>query len=529
MAKNSTVKLGNVPFSSNSNTRYKQSKTATFSKTFNGCTYIRLSGSVRLETTPSEVSGYNFIEIVESDGMAVRGFITGIEYINEHTTRIDFKIDGWETFKNSVVFKKSYIERLSAGATGSEYTYVLPEPYTSNRYTSYGDTKYDITGYKYIIATLHLTSLDLYNDAMRIGANPLDGEGAHYHKIDYLTESGGVMLSGIYHGCDFVVADNVDTANKYISALIKSGYESSILNVFSVPSALVTANGTKTKTFSYTTYLTPIAVGDYRTSSCTVLADSNIMCLLGTVTAPAANYSSLCKYKKIANSPYTFLRVTTPTGQSIDFDYDDFTDDVPEFGVYGAIGFNSEILLVPKNYQGIQYNFHKAIAIQCNQTGMYSSSAFASWAEAQQLKYLGTAIGTLTTGITAALTANYTALAATVSNAGLTALNQMQERSIARKSISTVGSASGSDFAFCHPQSSCFKLSCMSLRPIDAENLSAYIDNYGYSVSIFDTPDTNFIAEDVYIKCNNVQLNVNCPDSYASEIRNLFNAGCRFI
>ena len=69
----------------------------------------------------------------------------------------------------------------------------------------------------------------------------------------------------------------------------------------------------------------------------------------------------------------------------------------------------------------------------------------------------------------------------------------------------------------------------MSLKPVDAENLSAYIDNFGYVVSKFDVPNTEIIEEDVYIKCNNVQLEVNCPDNYASEIRNLFNGGCRFI
>lgn len=528
MSKNSTVKLGNVPFSSSSNTRYKVGKSATFSKTFSGCTYIRLSASVKVQATPSEVSGYNFIEITEADGMAVRGFIQSIDYINNLTTQISFKIDGWETWKGSVTFKKSYIERLSAGTGGSDYIYILPEPYTSNRYTCYAQTQYSISDYKYVIATLHLTSEQLYTDSTHIGANPITSGTEHLHKIDGLTAGGGTTLCGIYHGCSFVVADTVVDANKYVSALIQSGYESSILTVFSVPSTLIDANGTTTKEFEYYAWYTVLDT-ERRQSSCKVLSNSNIMCLLGTVTAPPATYSSLCKYKKIKNSPYTFLRVLTPSGSHVDFDYDDFKDDEPVFSVYGAIGFNSELLLVPTNYQGIKYNFHKAISVQCNQTGMFSSSAFASWAEAQQLKYISSAVGTLTSGITAAITQNYSMLTYTTANAAVTAASYADERSVASKSISSVGNISNSDFSFCHPESSCFKLCSMSLRPIDAENLSSYIDNFGYSVSMYDVPNTNFIDDDCYIKTNNIQLEVSCPDSYASEIRTLFNSGCKFI
>ena len=528
MTKNSTVKLGNVPFSSSSNTRYKVGKSATFSKTFSGCTYIRLTQSVKIQATPAEISMYNFIEITDADGLIVRGFIQSIDYINNLTCQLSFKIDGWETWKDSITFKKSYIERLSAGMDGNEYAYILPEPYTSNRYTCYAQTQYSITGYKYIIATLHFTSEQLYEDSTHINANPLVSSTEHLHKIDSITATGGTTLNGIYHGCAFVVADDAATANKLIAALIQSGYESSILNVFSVPATFIAANGTETKNFRYCAWYTAISPDD-RTSSCTILSNSNIMSLLGTVAAPAATCSDLCKYKKIKNSPYTFLRILTPAGNHVDFDYDDFTDDEPIFGVYSAIGFNSELLLVPLNFQGVQYNFHKAISVQCNQTGMFSSSAFAAWAESQQLKYISTAVSALTGGVTAAINQNYTALAYVAGNTAMSALNYAEERSIASKSISTVGNVSNSDFAFCHPESSCFKLCSMSIRPQDAKNLSSYIENFGYTVSMYDVPDTNFIDDDCYIKCNNVQLSVNCPDSYAAEIRDLFNSGCKFI
>jgi hypothetical protein len=310
-----------------------------------------------------------------------------------------------------------------------------------------------------------------------------------------------------------------------------AGYESSILNVFSVPAALIAANGTEKTNCQYYIYKNSADfAGEKRESTCNVLSDSNIMCFVQEIAAPAITHSDKCNYKKIKNSPYTFLRVIAPSGSTVDFDYRDFTDDIPRFGIYGAIGFNSELLLVPVNYQGIKYNFGKSISVQCNQTGMFSSSTFASWAESQQLKYISSAISTVNSGISAAMSQNYASIASTVVNAGTAAVNYSNEYSIASKSmINTAGNVSNSDFSFCHPESSCFRFCCMSLRPADAENLSAYIDEFGYKVSMFDVPDTNFIDDDCYIKCNNVQLSVNCPDNYAAEIRSLFNIGCKFI
>lgn len=529
MAKNSTVKLGNVPFSSNSNTRYKKGKSATFGTTFSGCTYTRLSGNVRVQAMPASISSYNFIEIVEADGFTVRGFIDSIEYINNLTSEIRFKIDGWETWKNGVTFRESYIERYSLGKSVPVTTQTLPEPFTTNNFTCYASTEYNLGDYKYIIATLHNTSSTLKSYADLIGGFSPDPT-ASIHKIDGLTAAGGTKLSGVYHGCNFIVADSLAHAKSLVSGLISAGYEKSILSVFSAPGALIAANGTTTDNCNFYTYQNVAdLIGTKRTSTCTILSDTDIMLLLGTVSAPERTASDLCKYSKIKNSPYTFLRVTAPSGKYVDFDYNDFSSDTPVFGIYGAIGFSSEILLVPVDYQGIQYNFNQAISVPCNQNGMFSSSTFAAWASAQQLKYISTAISTTAAGITAAMSQNYMGLASTLVSAGMSGLNYNQERSIASKTAFSTTGSTNSDFSFCHPESSCFKLMCMSLKPMDAKYLDAYMDNYGYSVSMYDIPDTNKIDDDCYIKTNNVQLSVNCPDNYAAEIRNLFNAGCKFI
>lgn len=528
MAKNSTVKLGNVPFSANSNTRYKTGKSATFGTTFSGCTYTRLSGNVRVQAMPASISSYNFIEIVEADGFTVRGFIESIEYINNLTSEIRFKIDGWETWKNGVTFHESYIERYSMSEHESIYSNVLPEPYSSDRMTCYAETQYSISNYKYVIATLHPTSNGLYEKMLSIYDR---SEGKIVGKIDNLTSVCGTSLNGIYHGCCFVVKDSADDARKCVQALVSSGYENSVLNVFAVPAALITANGTRQQDFTFEVYENannPLTWSRF-SSSCTVLADTNIMNLLGTTSAPSRTVSGMCKYDKIKNMPYTFLRVTTPLGNVVDFDYNDFSDDTPQFAVYGGIGFNSEILLVPMNFQGIEYNFTKSIAVHCNQTGMFSSDTFGSWASSQQLKYISSAISGLSSGINAAMAANIGGTAMAGINLALTGLNYNQERSIQGKSsIHTTGTSS-SDFAFCHPYSSCFRFMCMSLKPHDAKNLESLIDNFGYTVSMCDIPDTNKIDDDCYIKTNNVQLSVMCPDNYAAEIRNLFNAGCKFI
>lgn len=529
MSKNSIVRLGNVPFSSNSNTRYKSGKSATFSKVFTGCTYIRLSGTVRVQAIPADVGGYNFIEIQEDDGYCVRGFVQTVDYVNNITTQITFKIDGWETWKDGLTLKESYIERYSLGEKTPVATQTLPEPFMTNNFTCYASTEYKLSDYKYIIATLHNTSSTLDSWAGLIGEFSPDPTASIY-KIDNLTAAGGTKLSGIYHGCNFIVADNLNQAKSCVEGLITAGYEQSILSVFSVPGALVTANGTTTDNCDFWTYWNVAdLIGTKRTSTCTKLSDTNIMLLLDTVSAPPRTVSSLCKYDKIKNSPYTFLRVTTPSGKYIDFDYNDFNSDTPTFGIYGAIGFSSEILLVPVDYQGIQYNFNQAISVPCNQNGMFSSSTFAAWASSQQLKYISNAITTATAGITSAISQNYAGMASAVVNAGMAGLNYNQERSIASKTAFATTGSTNSDFSFCHPESSCFKFLCMSLKPMDAKYLSAYIDNYGYQVSMYDVPDTNKIDDDCYIKTNNVQLSVNCPDIYAAEIRNLFNAGCKFI
>lgn len=528
MGRNSIVKLGNVPFSANSNTRYKVGKSATYSKTFSGCTYIRLTTSVKVQATPAEIDSYNFLEVADGDGCTVRGFITTIEYVNNLTSVINFKIDGWETYKGDVVFKTSYIERLSAGVGGSEYAYMLPEPYTSDRYTCYAETQYSISDYRYIVASLHASSPGFYTKVMEAYG---EGMALREGRIDKLTAVSGTSLNGIYHGCCFIVSETVEAARKCVEALISSGYEASVLGVFAVPSALITANGTKAIDFYFTMYDSSVDfVGKRFKGTTIILSDTSIMCLLDTVTAPAITTSDMCSYKKIKNAPYTFLRVITPTGAAVDFDYHDFTDDTPEFAIYGAIGFNSEILLVPKNYLGIAYNFSKAISVQCNQTGMFSSNTYGAWASAQQLKYISTAISTVSNSIASALSQNYAGTLTAIAGAEMSALNYQQERHLASKSsIHTTGNVSNSDYSFCHPQSSCFRLQCMSLRPHDAASLSAYIDNYGYTVSEWEVPNTNFIEDDCYIKTNNVQLSVNCPDAYASEIRGLFNSGCRFI
>lgn len=247
-------------------------------------------------------------------------FITGMEYLNDNTTRISILTDPFQTWQFDLTYKASFVEReminVSSDVPGAN---LVPENLETGEYK--------------IAATANVSGLNPYYVWAYADNSITMIEGGSSITIPQFLNPNGIPAS-----CSYIVATSM-TGYAYMYQALKLGNQSEkVIAHFTVPSLACNANITRLVSDSYSDvyYVSDIATATTKT-------------LLSTPTS-LDGYTP--KNAKVRQYPYVYVGFNPPQGSSKIYRYENFTAGTPSFKFISEINPNPTVYMIPQNYRG---------------------------------------------------------------------------------------------------------------------------------------------------------------------------------
>ena len=313
-------------------------------------TYVRRDQPMRLEVEIAEIIGANYVMYRNRnhENNWWYAFITDIKYINEGLTEISIQTDIYQTFRSQLSVLPSFTvrEHVNDDSIGAN---TIPEGLETGEFVNSHSSAAGLGALAVVVAALKLLS---------------DGSNAE-----------GTYQNGLFTGVQYYIypvhpstgtdADALTALKTTISGIIsRSGGFDNILSVFTVPLKL---------------YADTLGYGGAMISSPSYSGRS----LAHTAPSRPAHCDGYYpRNNKLLTHPYTFLYAYNNVGSASVYRYEHFSG-TPEFAIYGGIGPDPQVKLVPTNKltddTNAQDNTEESLAISGWPVCLWSGNAWASY------------------------------------------------------------------------------------------------------------------------------------------------------
>lgn len=402
-------------------------------------------------------------------------FVTNVEYTNNGLTEIYFEIDPIITYMGVFSLGECFVERQ----------HTINDGIGDNIAEEGLDTGEYITN--------SVSSSGFFNDGFKIVIvyNPSS------------TEDSGFYVNGIYSGANMKSYETSDAANDAIKDFISNNNIDSIIAILMLPRKMVDG------------WALPVPTAHQ------VNISKNGTNIDGYI--PRNN--------KLFCYPYNILSVSNSEGQSVDYRYEFFNREgestTCNFSIYAMASTTPEITLVPRNYQGVNFDYDNRLSMtkfaQCAiavdsykaMVAQKNSNIFHDMVQTGTNVAIGAIAGNPASAISTALSGVSKISDTLISNAIRT---PMPNRSLGSSAPDIMTALLAKDFYF-------YK-KCITKNY--AEMIDNYFDMFGYAVRQHITPNMNARPNWTYCKTIGCVVHGNLPASDARAIESLFNNGIRF-
>ena len=233
--------------------------------------------------------------------------------------------------------------------------------------------------------------------------------------------------------------------------------------------------------------------------------------------------------------PYNALAITNNVGTQVEYHYEDFVGNAPNFYLVGTISPSSSIMLFPSNYK--KYNDARAgynwgLPVGKYPQASWNSDQYINWQTQNGVNILGHKIDATTSqaimGSVQALVGGITGSGQSITEGFGNMLGAVQEEYRHSMTPNVIGGNINSGdvgFAYNKMSPTYYK---MSIKSEYAQIIDNWFSMYGYKVNRLATPNIHKRSNWDYIKCIQVNLEGNIPEKDLESIRSLFNNGCTF-
>lgn len=284
--------------------------------------------SIKVDFTYSDCLGANYIAFQNYDynNKWFFAFINSVEYVSDKATIINFEVDVWATWFNSLTVTPCFVvrEHVNSDRVGE---HLIPEGLETGDY------------------------ICMYNDHVYSGGDTYIAI-ASSDQPDEIGTQFNTRYNGIYSGTTILLFETPLAATNYLRAMDYLAMSDAIISVFLVPVALVPESAT----FNTVSILVESGPPDphYITTKLAVLPNSDDFTLLETcynIVAPATLDGYTPKNNKMFTGDYCYFYITNNTGVDVPFRYEDFLNNTGAFKTIGAITPGCSIRCVPISYK----------------------------------------------------------------------------------------------------------------------------------------------------------------------------------
>lgn len=269
------------------------------------------------------------------------GFVEDIEYINNNTTKIRYKLDVFSTWYPSMTIGKAFIERehVSDDTIGK---HTLQEPLNTGDFIVNNHGQLDEYGNStHVIIGVTKVPADVYNIQGEVVNNKIQARTSNYN--------------GVFSGLTYFAFQYPSDASQFVAMMDLNGLADNIVNVFLCPISIFTV--TSPNTWDTYTYDETVAFGNLdvhlvfkykiipNTSAEVVLFSGKTI----TINTTLDGYTP--KNNKMFTKQFNYVFMTNNNGGDIVYAYEDFKNYTPKFRGIGAISPGCSIRLIPEEYK----------------------------------------------------------------------------------------------------------------------------------------------------------------------------------
>ena len=306
-----------------------------------------VKGTMRVQISAEDLYDCNYLAF-QNEGFGYKwfyAFILSVEYINNETSEITFEIDIMQTYLFDVVLKECFIDREHSD-TDEVGDNIVPENVELGEYMDVEEGDMEAHDYKIL---------------MLVGQEPtqtmfLPGAQAP------ITIVGNTIQCVKYEAYDISdsSSNGLPALQNKLTQYSTAGNPDGILGIYLVPAKLIINNSNP---------------------DTTVVSEEPIKF---TKQFEKRNYGSFGTYtprnKKLYTYPYNFLYVTNMTGNSAVYPYEYFSTSYCTFAWYGVPTANTELIMFPANYKGVQdINKDEGMSIKGFPQCAYNVDVFRAW------------------------------------------------------------------------------------------------------------------------------------------------------
>ena len=465
-------------------------------KSFNDYTYIRQSNQIKVYCPIDDIIDCNYL-FYNNNGFTTKTyfcFIKNMEYVNENSTLISFETDCFQTWQFAIQYKKCFVERehVNDDTVGIN---TVPENVELGEYTMYNIK----TGYS------HLSECHI---VMGSNANPDNGNDVV-----------GRIYSNIFSGIGYFAFYSINDLKNAISRLTALGKADAIQCLFLAPDELTDYDnltwiqGDRCK-YAEISEFTP-TLSDYAVAKPLSFND---------------NYTP--KNKKLLTYPYQYFILSNNCGESGVYKYEDFSDQICLFKIYGALTQGCSIRAIPyhyKNQNGTGLSNDTEVWQEGISAGKYpqcswNTDNFLNWITQQGINNTLSEInGAIKIGASA-FTANVQSLGSGISEINKALIEEYQHRIMPN---TFNGNTNNGDVTYSEERLK-FEAYPVQIKPEYARIIDEYFTMYGYKVNRLKIPNVTGRNNWNYVKTINCNFDGDIPQQDLNTIKNMFNNGITF-
>lgn len=429
-------------------------------------------------------------------------FLLSAEYVNNETSEITFEIDVMQTYFFDIELKSSFIERQHS-ITDKAGDNLVDENLAIGEYQLDLDISSGVFG-----------DVKINPDGTFNGFRPY----VMYTAQDQLGAVNGEMIANVYCGTTVSFFNKIYTENggsgvginNWLSDMNAENRLDEIVCIYMAP-----------KNFDKTEY------GDVQIRN------------FG-IAKPSGNGQYTPRNKKLLCYPYRFLLGNNNQGNTIEYHYEDFSSDECIFSVSGGCLPDSQYLLYPHDYRGLDENYLDVLSLsglpQCSFSGDYFKAWLAQNNTQIGLSLLSSANSAVASVALAGMTggasvAGQMAVESASLSAGTNSLNgvlglignvvhaKAQPDSAKGNQTSNIMYALNRfDFTFNH----------VHIREEFCRIIDEFFDVYGYATRRVDVPNISSRPHWNYVKTRGCNAIGKCPTDDLHKVCSIYDNGITF-
>lgn len=465
---------------------------------------------------------YMAFQNVNYGGKWFFAFIDEVSYLSDSSTKIKFTVDEHATWYDYWNAKSCLVLREHV-ADDTIGLHTFPENFETGEYIC--NAYQELGGFNQATSKVVVASTWLPTNTP--GMSP----GAQYY---------GGVLSGVYF-----MAFDYSNAKKFIEALDGLGKGSAIQSIFMAPGSLCTP----LTSFSATLHSNinndngTVTPHDFAISGGFIgNTTGNIIILQSqTITMNTTLNGYIPHNNKLYCWPFNSLVISTATGQSAEYHYEDFINNTPVFNIQGTLTPGCDIKLYPENYkkiadtlaQGLRPGFSYGLIGSKFPICSWNNDAFTNWMTQQSVNHkFGVLSGVAkVAGMifnSSEGTGNPASAYGGLIQQQFNYIDSVYQHAIIAPQQS--GSLNGSNVAFGTDEMN-FSLYKMSIKEEYARIIDNYFDKFGYKINRVKIPNMLSRTYWNYLQIGNLEeigysnTNGSVPAKSMDIINNIYRRG----